>query len=449
MVPVMKDTTIEEGQCFLAQPGAQVGEQVEGVSARTLVPNIKCAPALRVYLDAIKKIQEGRLGTLVAPEPEFNPGPLNFALPLPGAVSTQELVVKNLSLLSLDVTDVKTTGEEFVAESDCEGRKVAGQCKIKITYTPRPNGTRRGTLTFNTNTERRRQEVALSVGGVTTVKPTPTPPTNQPSGPAGVDTIASAFITVNPSDPQDFSLQKAGTPSQPRKIIYTNMNNAPVKIKAVSIEGENFSLKSNSCPVNGTLAPGQGCAVEVAYDPKPSGKHSARLLFTASIEPPAGSADSPRNIFREIALSGEAAFPLAEPSDPELCFGRWKKVKPDGPKVVRNTQTFVLTSKRGANVPLKVFDVRLEGENKDNYSIVSDTCKGQTVTGNCRITVGFSPLEAKVKKATLFIKHDGEGAYPSHIQLSGVGKPRNWFLRLFDRLFADKRQTCGAAECEK
>jgi hypothetical protein len=462
MVPVMKSEVVEKGQCFVVQPGAQAGEQVAGVSARTLLPNIKCAPALAVYLEVIKKTQEDRLHTLVAPEPELTPDSLVFALTPPGAISAQELIVKNLSLLSLEIKNVGVTGEGFTydrAGSDCEAREIAEQCKIRITYTPRPNGTRRGELRFNTNTQGGQQEIALRAEATATASPTPSPsptppqgqPGNQPGGQTLTDPrlLGAALIAVEPSSPPPFALQKVRRPSQARKITYTNRGSAPIKITDVSVKGGNFLLQKRENCLGVTLKTGQPCTVEVLYMPKSADSHTASIVLTASIEKPPGAVGAPQIISHEIALRGQAGVPLAEPSDPELCFGRWKKVKQEGPKVVRNKQTFVLTSKRGANISVTVSDVKIQGTNKDDFSIEEDTCKGKDITDSCRITVGFSPQEAKVRKATLVITHDGKNNYPSEVQLSGVGKPRNWFLRLFDRAFADKKQTCGTKECDK
>lgn len=465
-VPLLKTETIYQGECFVNKPNTPAGQMVLGTPAMRILPNQDCAPALGPYVSVIRRTQESE-GTPVTPGPRLTPDQLNFAQPPAGAASTaQEVTVTNLSLLYLRIIKKPSViGEEFEYDatgSDCPiDERILTECKIRVIYTPRPNGTRQGTLRLETNAEGGPLEIQLRVAANTTGQPIPSvtppttpptgPPNNQPGGQTPIDPqlLGTLLIDVEPSTPQTFTLQKVDKPSQTRKITYTNKGSAPIKITDVAVKGGNFLLQKREDCLGKTLKTGVPCSVEVLYKPKSEGKHSDSIVFTASVETPAGAAVAPQTIFREIALSGEAGVPLAEPSDPELCFGRWKKVKPEMPKVVRHKQTFVLTSKRGASVPVTVSDVQIKGTYKDDFSIEEDTCKGKDITDNCRITVGFSPREAKVRKATLVITHDGKDNYPSEVKLSGVGKPRNWFLRLFDRAFADKKQTCGTTECDK
>jgi hypothetical protein len=462
-VTEMRTETINKGKCLVGKPDITPGASVLGVPTARIIDNQDCAPALGPYLETIRKTQDAQ-DTPVVPGPLFAPNQLNFTMPSAGATSAQEVTITNQSLLYLKITEIFVAGEGFAyapAGSDCPiNQGIVNQCKIRITYAPPQNGNLQGRLRLTTNAESPLQvkEIELRAGVSTTgqpvlpVKPpTGTLPGNQPGGQTLVNPplLGAALIDVNPSGPQTFTLQKVGKPSQTRRITYANKGSAPITITDVVVKGENFLLQKREDCLNKTLKMGEPCSVEVLYTPKSEGSHTDSIVFTASVEKPAGTTGSPQYISREIELSGNAAVPLAEPSDPELCFGRWKKVKPEEPKVVRHKQTFVLTSKRGASVPVTVSDVQIKGTNKDDFSIEENTCKGKDITGNCRITVGFSPQEAKVRKATLVITHDGKDNYPHEVQLSGVGKPRNWFLRLFDRAFADKKQTCGTAECDK
>lgn len=88
--------------------------------------------------------------------------------------------------------------------------------------------------------------------------------------------------------------------------------------------------------------------------------------------------------------------------------------------------------------PLSISGVEIQGTNKQDFSITENTCRDVDIDGNCRITVGFTPREEKVRKGNLVITHDGSKV-PNQIPLSGVGKPRNWFFRLIDRISGPKK----------
>jgi hypothetical protein len=85
--------------------------------------------------------------------------------------------------------------------------------------------------------------------------------------------------------------------------------------------------------------------------------------------------------------------------------------------------------------------VQLKQERED-FRVVSDTCTGKDVRDKCEIRVAFTPRDANMRSGTLVINHDAAKTRQTNVPLRGVGKPRNWFIRIFDHFFGDTYAPC-------
>jgi hypothetical protein len=100
-----------------------------------------------------------------------------------------------------------------------------------------------------------------------------------------------ALVTAGPYGPYDatfdqeslfFENHALGSPTKPLAATLTNRDVRPVTIAAVSVSGSepaDFSVTSGNC-AGRTLAPGETCEAQVAFDPSAVGLHEARLQAT-------------------------------------------------------------------------------------------------------------------------------------------------------------------------
>ncbi|MEK6300892.1 MAG: choice-of-anchor D domain-containing protein [Acidobacteriota bacterium] len=89
-------------------------------------------------------------------------------------------------------------------------------------------------------------------------------------------------------------------------------------------------------------------------------------------------------------------------------------------KKASKPQRITLTNTGGKE--LYINSAVLEGDNKDDFTISSDTCTGSTIVGNksCFVDVVFTPAVTERRKATLTIT-DNAADSPQRVVLGGNG----------------------------
>ena len=103
-------------------------------------------------------------------------------------------------------------------------------------------------------------------------------------------------VSVAPAS-LDFGGQSMGTTSPPQSVVVSNSSGASVTIDSVTVSGP-FG-QTNDC---GTLAPGQGCTVNVTFSPPPSsGALSSTVATSGALSISSNSAGS-----TSVALAGVA-----------------------------------------------------------------------------------------------------------------------------------------------
>jgi uncharacterized protein DUF1573/centrosomal CEP192-like protein/HYDIN/CFA65/VesB family protein len=217
-------------------------------------------------------------GTGVGPLVRLSPGNLDFSADAVSTTTTAKSVtLTNSGNGALKNLIVATSGD-FAQTNDCGGSlDASASCTINVTFTPKEQGNRKGTLTLNDNAPDSPQNLRLdgSVGAV----------------PVWLITSSLAF-----------SNQAVGTSSAP--VTLGLIAPQPLDISSISVTGDNsddFSLDQNC---GNSLAANTACQITLTFTPKAAGARSASVSI----------ADSAANSPQTISLTGTGVSPAAGPT---------------------------------------------------------------------------------------------------------------------------------------
>jgi hypothetical protein len=100
---------------------------------------------------------------------------------------------------------------------------------------------------------------------------------------AGIGRTPTGAIATAPAS-LDFGTLPTGTASAPQEVTVTNSGDAPLTLGELGLGGPDASQFSLAAGCSGTtLAPGEGCAVAVAFAPSAAGELSAALEIPSSV----------------------------------------------------------------------------------------------------------------------------------------------------------------------
>jgi len=217
-------------------------------------------------------------GTGVGPLVRLSPGNLSFSA---DAVSTttaaKSVTLTNSGNGALKNLIIATSGD-FAQTNDCGGSlDASASCTINVTFTPKEQGNRKGTLTLNDNAPDSPQNLRLD---------------------GSVGAVAVWLITSSLA----FSNQAVGTSSAP--VTLGLIAPQPLDISSISVTGDNsddFSLNQNC---GNSLAANTACQITLTFTPKAAGARSASVSI----------ADSAANSPQTISLTGTGVSPAAGPT---------------------------------------------------------------------------------------------------------------------------------------
>ena len=214
-------------------------------------------------------------GTGVGPLVRLSPGSLNFSA---DAVSTttaaKSVTLTNSGNGALKNLIIATSGD-FAQNNNCGGSlDASASCTINVTFTPKEQGNRKGTLTLTDNATDSPQNLRLD-GSV---------------GPVAVWLITSSLTFPN---------QAVGTSSPP--VTLGLVAPQPLNISSISVTGDNsddFSLNQNC---GNSLSTNSACQITLTFTPKAAGARSASVSISDN------AANSPQT----ISLTGTGVVPAA------------------------------------------------------------------------------------------------------------------------------------------
>lgn len=307
--------------------------------------------------------------------------------------SSLPITVQNSGDLALNFTAFNLAGAaaaEYERGGTCGTATplaIGAQCTVTVTFRPTALGVRSASLTILSDASNGPATITLSGTGV----PIPVP----------VVTLAPASL--------DFGAQTVGGLYPSRTIRLSNTGTADLVTSAIVVEGGGFANASAAaCP--GTLAPGAGCDIAIAFAPT-----SAGTDFTGTLRVTSNAAGSPHT----AALLGSgslAALPVLvwSPAVTQLDFGTVST------GTVSGVQSATLLNQGPGGVTLTVLNA--VGGGAAAFSVAGGTCQvgqalfeGQT----CRVDVRFAPSSAGAKSATVQVA--STGSFPPVLALAGTG----------------------------
>ena len=321
---------------------------------------------------------------VIQPLAGVSPTSLSFSAPVGTSSATQTVTVTNKGTSGLTFGQIATGTYNFgVTATSCTGTLApTSKCTIDIVFGPTAAGPYADTLYISDNASGSPQLVALS--GVGT----------QPG------------IGFNPPS-IDFGTQLVGTTGTSQSIQANSNGTAPMTITDVSAGvGSDFVITQDGClPRPLVLAVGGSCTVDVAFQPRAGGVRTGGLVVTD---------DAPASP-QLMPLTGEGLVaPAASFSTASLAF-------PDQPVGTQGGSLDVTVTNTGS-ADLHVGSVVVDGTDKGDFVITSDTCTGVPVAleGSCKVTAAFQPTATGSRSATLLFTDDAAPGQQT-ITMSGVG----------------------------
>ncbi len=205
-------------------------------------------------------------------------------------------------------------------------------------------------------------------------------------------------VSVSPGN-LDFGDQQVGTKSPPQIATLKNIGSGVLKIKQISIGGNNANdfTQTNNC--GKSLQVGGSCTIKVVFAPKEQGQDSASLNVSYQ------GVGSPQS----VSLSGTGT-PAGTVSlkPPSLTFATQTIGTTSPPQTATLTNT--------GTVAVTISNIAASG----SFSETNNCPSSLPVGANCQIKVEFTPTAKGHASGKLSITDDANGS-PQTIALSGTG----------------------------
>ncbi len=285
----------------------------------------------------------------------------------------------------VEVADVRLdaggSGIEIESQSCRQITLAAGEeCGVELRFTPADDGKAAATVAVRT------------AGGLETAV--------QLSG-TGVE----PRLKVEKSS-LDFGELRVGFETRQRAVL-SNSGTATLAFRGATLGGpqrSEFSKGKDGCS-GFTLEPGRTCTIEIAFQPRRTGRSRAELRIESDA---AGGA-------RTIGLEGSGTAAELSVDALQLDFGSVQR-----PGSARQT----LTLRNEGSARLRITRVSVTGAAAADFVVSSIGCgeSGLAAGGSCQVTVSFAPRADGARAARLVIQHDGDGP-TKEISLVGVAMP--------------------------
>jgi hypothetical protein len=306
----------------------------------------------------------GQGGSAVA---SLSPVSLNFGNQLVATTSApQTTILTDSGTLALQISGINISGD-FVQTNNCPASLNPGaSCSISVTFTPAATGTRSGVLTVSSN------------GGAAS---------------ASLSGTGTAPIPVFSLTALNFGNQRVSSAAT-QALTLTNNGNGAFNNSGIAITGAGDFTQTNNCPAS--LAPAQGCTVNVTFAPASRGAKAATLsVITSQVASPT------------VSLNGNGVAPVAVLTS-ALTF-------PAAVVGTNTTQTATLSN--AGDALLDISSIVTSGDFGQ-----SNNCPASLApSAACSIVVTFTPQAAGARNGTLVVTDD-DPANPQQVaSLAGSG----------------------------
>jgi len=326
------------------------------------------------------------------------------------------IVLANNQNVPLTISGITISNEQFAETDNCSAVGPYGHCAIEVTFTPTAAGDQTGTLTLNDGfigSATYPQSVQLagvgSGSGQADPNPTATP---GPGGAAGGLPPTLLPMVVN------LGSQTIGTTGDPRTIILTNHQDAPLTISGITISNDQFAETDNCASV----ARFGHCAIDVTFTPTATGNQTGTLNLNDGFTVTPLYPQSAQLVGR--GLGSASPSPTATPGSgggsgglPPSLFPLVVNLGTQAVGTTGSAHTIELTNNQ--NAPLSISGITISN---DQFA-ETDDCASVAPFGHCAIGVTFSPTATGDQTGTLNL-NDGFATtpkYPQSVQLAGLG----------------------------
>ncbi len=289
-----------------------------------------------------------------------------------GQPTTGTVTLTNTSATAMTLTAFKVSSG-FTQSNNCKGRLAAGvSCTLTVKFAPTQAGTFNGT-------------VSITHSGVGTPQVVP------------VVGNASTSFYLSPAS-VNYGQVQVNT-SLLGYLGMANQSNSNVTVESITVQGADFKLTKNGCPL--VFTPFLGCAdVEITFTPTAKGLRTGTATVTVS--------DSTTPLVGTLQGIGVSAG-IGSLSTTALTFGE------QGVGTTSTAQTLTLTN-TGTGV------LTLGTITASTQFAQTNICATKLAAGaSCTISVSFAPTLQGILDGTLTVQDDGAGS-PHTVALSGIGQ---------------------------
>jgi hypothetical protein len=302
-----------------------------------------------------------------------SPPALSFPLDYLGNKESAIITVTNTSQNTISITSIKAS-VPFLETNNCPtSLGSTASCQVTVSYQPKQTLPVSGTV-----------QVAFSGSGSPQL--------------VGLTGTAQTIVQFVPGTVQ-FGAHPVNMSGPATQVFIDNNGTTTVTLSAVSLQGSDYSITSNSCGT--ALARNTGCILELQFTPSATGVRTGTL----SVKPSDSSTPITASLEGTGISNGSGTLSPATLNLGSVTVGATSKAKNI---TLKNAGTGALTLS-GISVSPSFF-----GQ--------TNTCGPSLVAGaSCTISVTFSPILKGMLAGSLAVQDDGAGS-PHTITLSGIGQ---------------------------
>ncbi len=218
----------------------------------------------------------------------------------------------------------------------------------------------------------------------------------------------------------DIGAMDLGAPPIERQILIHNRGTGPLQNLSLRLAGPHAADFRLSSLASSAIAPGANLPLAVRFEPRAGGQRSAVLTV---------SSNDPDEATLGIPLSGLAlTHPRIDVSEPQLgtIIHGSSTLRFGGSAAGASGATKTLTIRNTGNGPLSRLKVVVEGPNARDFRIAAPLPGTIAPGGRATVRIGFSPLAAGGRGATLRITSNdaSKGAIAIPLNGTGIATPR-------------------------
>ena len=320
---------------------------------------------------------------------------LDFSDTAAGDTRQFTIRIRNSGTNTLTITSASLSDATNYSVSSCPTVAANSFCDLTVTFRPQSAGSFNGrTLTF----------------------------THDAYGSPDVVQLFGRGIAPLSSSASSLSLQATVGGAAPATLILTNSSSGTISIGSPQLTGTNsgeYSLVSQGqftppvCSFPTSLNAGAQCTVQVSFTPTAAVSGRDAVLSIPYARSAVALPGSPLTI--SLTGTGTAA------STGRLDLSPTALVFTDTDLGASRSQT--ISASNGGSAPLTISSTQVTGTHSGDFTANTDcTSELQPGSGNCQVSVQFSPTAATLREATLQVNYNDGSNRSQTVLLSGTGR---------------------------